>query len=147
MHGPDASLGAVDGEPAPARDILIVGGDGPVTPLAVTVSPTSSSASCVTPSPSPYVGSLALKPTHILHIERDTKQEMTDMCVSMITSHWTSLSSLLLPPGSWLSPIPLRPPPQLCWSSPRTAWASYFLLEHLPSSIFHTGLDRWLDHS
>ena len=87
MHGPDASFGAVDGEPAPARDILIVGGDGPVTPLAVTVSPTSSSASCVTPSPSSYVGSLALKPTHILHIERDTKQEMTDMCVSMITSH------------------------------------------------------------
>ena len=53
----------------------------------------------------------------------------------MITSHWTSLSSLLLPPESWLSPIPLRPPPQLCWSSPRTAWASYLLLEHLASTI------------
>ena len=25
MHGPDASLGAVDGEPRPARDLLIVG--------------------------------------------------------------------------------------------------------------------------
>ena len=25
MHGPDASLGAVDGEPLPARDLLIVG--------------------------------------------------------------------------------------------------------------------------
>ena len=53
----------------------------------------------------------------------------------MITSHWTSLSSLLPPLESWLSPIPLRPPPQLCWSSPRTAWASYLLLEHLASTI------------
>ena len=74
---PDASLGTVDGEPAPARDILIVGCEGPVCPGAVPVSPTTSSAPCVTPSP--YVGTLAtlaLKPTHILHVERDTKQEM-----------------------------------------------------------------------
>ena len=76
---PDASLGTVDGEPAPARDLLIVGCEGPVPSGAVTASPTSSSAPRVTPSPSPYVGTLAtlaLKPTHILHIERDTKQEM-----------------------------------------------------------------------
>ena len=79
ISGPDASLGTVDGEPAPARDLLIVGCEGPVPSGAVTASPTSSSAPCVTPSPSPYVGTLAtlaLKPTHILHVERETKQEM-----------------------------------------------------------------------
>ena len=31
MHGPDASLGAVDGEPRPARDLLIVGCEVAVT--------------------------------------------------------------------------------------------------------------------
>ena len=103
ISGPDASLGAVDGEPGAARDILIVGCEGPVCPGAVPVSPTTSSASIVTPSPSPYVGTLAtlaLKPTHILHVERDTKQKMK--CVYQWLPHIERLClflSVLWSPG------------------------------------------------